>query len=47
METLGLDLAQVDYLVLSHEHGPRGGGGVVLEACTDLTVYLPRRSPTS
>ncbi|MFH2109807.1 MAG: MBL fold metallo-hydrolase [Candidatus Bathyarchaeota archaeon] len=46
VEALGVDLAEVDYLVLSHEHWDHVGGlGLVLEANSDMTVYLPESFP--
>lgn len=46
VEVLGVDLAEVDCLVLSHEHWDHTGGlGLVLEANSDLTVYLPASFP--
>jgi len=46
VEALGVDLAEVDHLVLSHEHQDHVAGlGVVLGAGGDLTVYMPRSFP--
>jgi len=45
-EAMGVDLAEIDHLVLSHEHWDHIAGlGVVLEAGGDLTVYMPRSFP--
>ncbi len=47
VEALGVDLAEVDHLVLSHGHSDHVAGlDVVLDAGGDLTVYLPRSSPS-
>ena len=46
IDALGVDLAEIDYVVLSHEHGDHVGGmGVVLDANPDVSVYLPETFP--
>ena len=46
VDALGVDLAEVDHLVLSHEHGDHVADlSVALEAGGDMTVYLPRSFP--
>ncbi|HEX9915256.1 MAG TPA: MBL fold metallo-hydrolase [Candidatus Bathyarchaeia archaeon] len=46
VEALGVDLAEIDYLVLSHEHWDHVGGlSMVLAANSDVTVYLPESFP--
>ena len=48
METLGLDPAEVDIVVLSHIHGDHVGGlGGILAVNEETTVYLPRSFPAS
>jgi 7,8-dihydropterin-6-yl-methyl-4-(beta-D-ribofuranosyl)aminobenzene 5'-phosphate synthase len=42
MERLGIDIREVDYLFLSHDHWDHiGGVDSVLEANPDLTLFLP------
>jgi 7,8-dihydropterin-6-yl-methyl-4-(beta-D-ribofuranosyl)aminobenzene 5'-phosphate synthase len=48
METLGLDPAEIDIVVLSHIHGDHVGGlEGVLAVNEDTTVYLPGSFPAS
>jgi len=48
METLGLDPATIDTIVLSHIHGDHVGGlGGILAINEETTVYLPRSFPAS
>ena len=48
METLGLDPAEIDIVVLSHIHGDHVGGlGGILAVNEETTVYLPRSFPAS
>lgn len=47
METLELDLAEIDVVVLSHIHGDHVGGlGGILVINKGTTVYLPRSFPS-
>jgi len=46
VEVLGVDLAEIDCIVLSHEHWDHVGGlSMVLEANSNVTVYLPESFP--
>ena len=46
IEALGVDIAEIDYVVLSHEHWDHVGGiDVVLNANPDVSVYLPETFP--
>jgi 7,8-dihydropterin-6-yl-methyl-4-(beta-D-ribofuranosyl)aminobenzene 5'-phosphate synthase len=46
VEALGVQLVEVDYLVLSHEHWDHVGGlSMVLAANSDVTVYLLESFP--
>ena len=46
MDALGVDVAEIDSVVLSHRHGDHVGGiDVVLEANPGVPVYLPETFP--
>jgi 7,8-dihydropterin-6-yl-methyl-4-(beta-D-ribofuranosyl)aminobenzene 5'-phosphate synthase len=46
MGALGVDVMEIDCIVLSHEHGDHVGGiNVVLDANPDVSVYLPETFP--
>jgi 7,8-dihydropterin-6-yl-methyl-4-(beta-D-ribofuranosyl)aminobenzene 5'-phosphate synthase len=46
MEALGVDVTEIDCIVLSHEHGDHVGGiNVVLDANPGVSVYLPETFP--
>ncbi len=48
MQRLGLDVNQIDAIVLSHIHGDHTGGlDAVLTHNSDVTVFLPASFPTS
>jgi len=46
MDALGVDVAEIDYVVLSHRHGDHVGGiDFVLNANPGVPVYLPETFP--
>jgi len=46
IDALGVDVKDIDCIVLSHEHWDHVGGiDVVLEANPDVSVYLPEKFP--
>lgn len=46
IDALGVDITEIDCVVLSHEHWDHVGGiDVVLDANPDVSVYLPKTFP--